>query len=167
MITKKPSKSTQLVELQIPVTGAAAGNQTTFKNQPQLQSVTGDKQIFIRRIQTYSNDMMPVSPWSNLPVAAPADIINAVLVLNVAGTDFFKYISLSRLCNISTNTGAVTTPFTWIPFELDDVFGVDWTQSYVQLLQAAISTPIFCYMFDVDYDYGPNWNYATGTPING
>jgi hypothetical protein len=164
MITKKPTRSSQLVELQIPVTGAAAGNQTTFKNQPQLQSVIGDKKIYIRRIQTYSSDMMPTSPWSGLPVAAPADIVNAVLVLNIAGTDFFKYVALARLCNLATNTGGVITPFTWIPFELDDTYALDWTQSYVQLLGAAVSAPIFCYMFDVDYDYGPNWNYETNTP---
>lgn len=140
----------QLVENIVNVQQANA--QIYFQNQPLLQSITGGQRVYIRAIETYSTNALTKSPLtSGSNVASPTDIKNAVLVLSVLGTESLRMIPLSDL-NRTWADAANYTPFVIQPFCLVDMWGIDWTKSYVITVAAAASVP-FSYLFGVHYEY--------------
>jgi hypothetical protein len=146
----------QLVELIIPATVTGAMQQTYFQQQPQLQSISGDRQVYVQAIETYTSGQLKGSPLtSGNAVAAPGDIENAVLVLNIAGTLDFNQVPLVDLMRIQNDTGAAFVPFSRMLFELKDIYQVDWTKSYIQTIIAPITTPPFSYILGVYYSYSP------------
>jgi len=145
------AKRFQLVELQIPVTVASAGQKVYFQDQPQLRTLKGNSTVYIQKIETYSVESVPASPLSANPVANAAAIRNAVLVLNVEGTEAFQYIPLARLNTIYP--GAATgSPYTNQELYFKDLKDTDWSKSYVQFAVAPAGTP-FSYLFGIYYDY--------------
>jgi hypothetical protein len=85
-------------------------------------------------------------------VASPAAIINGVLTLNVAGTEQLQYIPLGDLVNLQADTGAGFTVFNRFPYRFKSIYQVDWSKSYVQLIEIPAATP-FSYIFKVSYEY--------------
>jgi hypothetical protein len=152
--------ASQLIELIIPAT-AAANSPVYFQNQPQLQSVRGDKKIYIEGIETFNSYGLSGSPLTaGNPVPANADIINMTLTLNVAGTLQYQQIPMSSLVRVWADgiaTGIVNAHVEEI-FGFEDLFEVDWTKSYVQLIGAPVSTPPYSCLFNVYY----RWELATG-----
>jgi hypothetical protein len=146
----------QLVELIIPATVTAAMQTTYFQQQPQLQSISGDRPVYIQAIETYTDGQLKGSPvTSGNAVAAPGDIENAVLVLNIAGTLDFNQVPLVDLMRLQNDTGAAFVPFSRQLFLLNNIYAVDWTKSYVQTILAPITEPPFSYIFGVHYSYSP------------
>jgi hypothetical protein len=152
--------ASQLIELIIPAP-AAANSPVYFQNQPQLQSVRGDKKIYIEGIETFNNYGLSGSPLTaGNPVPANADIINMTLTLNVAGTLQYQQIPMSSLVRVwadGIDTGIVNAHVEEI-FGFEDLFEVDWTKSYVQLINAPVSTPPYSCLFNVYY----RWELVTG-----
>lgn len=150
------TKRFQLVELII--TAAVTGNNSTvyFQNQPQLQSIQGDRKIYIKSIETYSSKAIAKSPLTaGNTTATPADIINAVLTLSVKGEESLRQIPLCDLNRTIADTGANYAPAVWQQFLLKNIFEVDWTKSYVTVLSTPAAAP-FSYLFGVHYDYEPD-----------
>lgn len=146
------AKRSQLVELVIGTNVTGNNQQVYFQNQPQLQSISGDRGIYIKGITTYTDDFLSGSPLSSNTVATATDIKNAVLVLSVNGENAFNMIPLVDMVNVQSTTN---TPWNWQPFLLKNVCLVDWTKSYVQVITAPGGTP-FSYIFKVFYDYEPD-----------
>lgn len=150
------TKRFQLVELIIAATVAGNNQQVYFQNQPQLQSVLGDRTIYIKAIQTYSDQALALSPLtSGSAVATAGDIANGVLTLCVKGEESLRQIPLADLNRIFSDTGAAFAPYNWEPFYLKNLFEVDWTKSYVTLVATPAAAP-FSYLFGVHYDYEPD-----------
>jgi hypothetical protein len=140
----------QLIELALGVNVTSPMQQTQFGQQPQLQSISGDKTVFIKAIEVYTRDMVAVSPLTpSNPVASAADVQNAVISLNVAGT--FEFLNVPLVTWVR-EFGTVS-PSVYDLFKFRNLFEVDWTKSYVQIIQAPITTPPFSYLFGVHYDY--------------
>lgn len=147
--------NSQLVELIVPATATGKNNQIYFQNQPQLQSISSNKKVYVLGIETYSSLHMSGSPLtSGNTVASPADIINATLTINVAGTLKFQNIPLADLVRIwaegLTPDGSATNVHTDEVYEFVDLWQVDWTKSYVTLINAPGDAP-FSYLFNVYY----------------
>jgi hypothetical protein len=146
-------KRSQLLELIIPNTIISANQKVYFQSQPQLQSINMDRKVYIKKIETYSSSHMNGSPLtSGNAVASPAAIINGVLTLNVAGSEDLQYIPLGDMVNLFTDTGAAYTVRNWEGYFFEDLYQVDWSKSYVQLIGIPAATP-FSYIFKVSYDY--------------
>jgi hypothetical protein len=143
------TKNFQLVELVIPA-NAGANRDFNFQSQPQLQSVMGDKTVFVKAVETFNNECLTLSPLTATnPVASAAELQIAVLTLNEAGTENKKQIPLGLLNRVWD-----TAPFTWQPFIFKDVWQIDWTKSYVTLVDAGPAQQ-FSFLFGVHYDYEP------------
>lgn len=138
--------------------GVTAMNPIYFQNQPQLQSVLGDKEVWIEAIETFSNQAILSSPLTaGNAVATPRDIRNGVLVINVAGTDMYRYIPLAVLNRVLPDgtTAANVAPSVFDLFLLADLYKVDWTKSYVQVTTTPSALP-FSYLFGVYYYFFPS-----------
>jgi len=158
------TKRLQIVELLIPATITGNNQQTYFQNQPQLQSVMGDRRVYIKNIEAYTNENLIGSPLSNgVAMATAADLQNAVLVLSIDGENQVNMIPLSSLSNVYSSS-ATTTPVNFQRFILKNQFRVDWSKSYVQTIQAPGAVP-FTYVFRVDYDYEPDYEDMTPEEI--
>ena len=142
---------TQLVE--VPINSTVGALQSVyFQNQPQLQSITGDRQVYILGIESISALTLPFSPLTpGNAVAAIADLQNATLTLNIAGTLNYQQVPLISM-NRTWSNGSTSS---WVAdlFRLKDTYKVDWTKSYIQMVQAPITTPPFSYLFQVYYQY--------------
>lgn len=146
-------RRSQLLELIIPATIISANQKVYFQSQPQLQSINMDRKVYLKKIETYSSSMMNGSPLtSGNAVASPAAIINGVLTLNVLGSEDLQYIPLGDMVNLQADTGAGFTVFSRQPMYFEDLYQVDWSKSYVQLIGIPAATP-FSYIFKVSYDY--------------
>jgi hypothetical protein len=149
------SKYFQIVDLPIPATVISGNVDTNFQQQPQLQSITGDKRIFVKAIEAYTSADLLKSPLSNNPVASGVDLTNAVLTLRCKGTDLIKQIPLARLRPLTS--GTPSNFFQWL---LKDQYEIDWVNSRVTTLvtpgTSGTTTPIFSYVFGVHYDYNPD-----------
>lgn len=149
----------QIVELIIPATIAGNNAQVYFQNQPQLQSISGDRRIYTKMIETYSSDTLVGSPLSNgNAMATAADIINGTLVLSIAGENAVQLIPLSDLCKVIAP--GTFTPNNFIPFILKNQWRIDWTKSYVQMVTPPLGLPK-TYVFGVHYDYEPDYDDIT------
>lgn len=150
------SKYFQLVNLIIPVTVSSQILDTNFQQQPQLQSITGDKSIYIKAIEAYSSADVLIDPLSSNVVAAAADLANGVLTFRMKGTDLIRQIPLSRLRALAS--GAPANYFQWL---FKNNYEIDWTNSRVTTLLvpgvgAGTTAPPFSYLFGVHYDYEPD-----------
>lgn len=149
------TKRFQLVELVIPATVVGNNQQTYFQNQPQLQSISGDRRIYVKKITAYTDESIDSSPLtSGNPIATAADLINAVLVLSVQGENAFNMVPLSDLSDIAGAASA--TPYKYFPFLLKNTWRLDWTKSYIQTITAPVAVP-FSYLLGVSYDYEPDY----------
>lgn len=150
------SKASQLIELIIPA-GYAANQFFYFQNQPQLQSVRGDRMVYIQAISVYNSNHLTASPLTaGNNVASPTDITNGVLTLNVAGTLLYQQIPLVDLVRTAVDNqtaAAVGNARNHDLFLFRDLFEVDWTKSYVQTLTTIADGP-FSYLFNVHYKWG-------------
>ena len=152
------SRYFQLVELAI--NASTGGMQDTyFQQQPQLQSITGDKQIYVKAIESYSNNDLIQSPFTaGNPVATLTDLSNALLTLRVKGTDLIKQIPVARLNPGSGKNGQSTAEFNlWL---LQNQYEIDWTTSRVTTILAlgsggTTAAPL-SYFFGVHYSYEPD-----------
>lgn len=136
----------QLVELQVPAT-AVAGSRIYFQDQPQLRSQSGTA-VYIESIETYAAGALAASPFSPNTTAVAADITNAILVLNVGGYEDLQGIPLAVLNRIIPDAAGYA-PAVWSLFETNDLYKVDWTKSYVQMV-GAISGAV-SFLFGVRY----------------
>jgi hypothetical protein len=144
----------QMVELIIPATITGMNAFTYFQQQPQLQSMTNNQTVYVRAIETFSVDTLTTSPLTTgSPVATNANIQNATLVLNIAGTLKFQNIPLGIL-----NRNILSNPAVFDLFQLKNIFEVDWTKSYVTTVGVPIDAP-FSYLFGVHYSYSPDENF--------
>lgn len=145
----------QLVELIIPATVVGFNQFTYFNQQPQLQSISGSQTVYIKGLEVFSNQALTTSPLTAAsPVAAPADIANGVLVLNIAGTLKFQNLPLAILNRVIQSPG-VACPSVYDLFQLRNIWEVDWTKSYVTTVAPPTSLP-FSYIFGVHYSYEPD-----------
>lgn len=144
------TKKFQFVELVKPAAITSAGARIFFQDQPQLRSQQGQT-IYIKSIETFSVLSVPVSFTTSNPVATQAAILNAGLVLNVAGYEDLQLIPLSILNRVVSDIGAASIPYVWEKFLFKDLHKVDWTKSYLQFAQAPAGT-LFSYVFGVHYD---------------
>lgn len=158
------TKKFQIVELQIPAQVTGNNQQTYFQNQPQLQSVLGDRRVYIKKIEVYTDETLIASPLSNgLTMATAADILNGVLVISIKGENAINMLPLSDLGNINAGA-ATTTPFRTFSFILKNQWAVDWSKSYVQTILAPSTVP-FTYVFGIHYDYEPDYEIMTPEQI--
>lgn len=145
----------ELVELLVSTSITGNNVDIYFTQQPQLQTIVNDKQIYVKGIETFSNGALTTSPLtSGNPVATPADIQNATLTLVVEGTETLKRIPLALL-NRSFATGGAFVPLASNLFMLKNIFEVNWVKSYVTVVLAPASVP-FSYLFGVHYEYAPD-----------
>jgi hypothetical protein len=88
-------------------------------------------------------------------MAAPADLLNGTLTLNVAGTLDYQQIPLTSLnrayVDANAALGAAGTNNAHVNdlFLFEDLYQVDWTKSYVQLIKAPPGAVPYSYIFQV------------------
>jgi hypothetical protein len=124
----------------------------------------GDRRVYIKSIEAYTDDTLVGSPLSNgVGMATAADLQNAVLVLSIDGENQVNMIPLASLSNIYANS-ATLSPVNFQRFILKNQYRVDWSKSYVQTIQAPGAVP-FTYVFRVDYDYEPDYEDMTNQEI--
>lgn len=133
----------QLFELPVPAT-ATAGQRIYIGDQPQLRSQSGQA-VYIQSIETFTTNALTKSPFSALTTALNADLINAILVLNVGGYEDLQGVPLVLLNRVQS----AGVSFCQDLFGISDLYKVDWTKSYIQL-NAAPSGAI-AYLFGVRY----------------
>lgn len=137
----------QLIELVKDISYQSGGQRLYFQDQPQLRATQG-RDVQILAIEAYSDAAIPVSQNGNT-VVTEAGLKNAFLVLNIAGTEDLQFIPLVRLNPMHVDTD--TTPFNEVlQFQLENVFNVDWTKSYVQFGGAPAAGP-YSFLFGVYY----------------
>jgi hypothetical protein len=150
------TKKFQLVELIIPATLTGTNAQVFFQNQPQLQSISGDRRIYIKKIEAYTDDTLVGSPLSNgNTMVTAADIINATLVISISGENSVMLLPLSDLCQVIAP--GTFSPNNYTPFILKNQWRVDWTKSYIQIITAPVNLPK-TYILGVHYDYEPDYD---------
>ena len=155
----------QLVELIMPA-NAAAFQPIYFQNQPQLQSISGDRSVYIVAMETYSSLHLDGSPvTSGSPMAVPDDLRNGTLTLNVAGTLDYQQIPLITLnrtwqdSNAAPEAAGYANTHTKDLFLFEDLYQVDWTKSYVQSILTPPRGVSFSYIFNVYYYWGSPKKY--------
>lgn len=149
-------KKTYFQMVEVIITAAITGQnaQTAIPQQNQLQSVTGDKKVYVKCIESYTSDDLTLSPLTTgSAVATAADLANAVLTLRVKGADLIKQVPLSRMRGIFGANG----PSNYDLWELKDTYEIDWTQSYITTLavpgSGGTTAAPFSYLLGVHYSY--------------
>lgn len=143
----------QLIEVAITKTVSGNLQQFNFGQQPQLQSISGDKVIYIKSMEAYTSDMLamsPITPQNNSLLAA--DIPNTILNLSVAGVFEFLNLPLARMVDIQ----GTTSPSSFWPYQFRNLFQIDWTKSTVQFITPPVTPIPFSVLFGVVYDYSPD-----------
>lgn len=143
----------QLIETIIPAAGLALGQQLFFQDQPQLRT-QADQTVIISGIEAFDINTVAAGP-SGTVTASEADLQNAYLVLNVAGTDNLKYIPFVKMKSIQTNGAGAARSSAQIPFELDGLDRIDWTKSYIQAAGAITANRSI--LLGVYYQYQPKY----------
>ena len=154
------TKKFQLIELIINATVTGNLQQTFFQSQPQLQSITGDKQVYVKAIEVYTKEDILFSPLtSGNPVASAIDLANATITFQIDGKQDLKYLPLTRIHLLNSNSAATPNSEGWL-FLLKNIFKVDWTQTFIQTIVApggsGTTTPPFSYLIGVHYSYMPD-----------
>jgi hypothetical protein len=140
----------QLIEC--PVGTQQANQDYNFTPQQLLQSVTGGQKVYIRQMAAYCTNAIAKSPITpSNTVASPTDIQGAFLTLSVLGTERFKRVPLAQMNNVWSDT-ATYAPFVMNRFLLENVWGIDWTQSFVTTTVAASAAPL-SFLFGIWFEY--------------
>ncbi len=148
------AKYTCLAEIKIPANGQANKN-FNFESQQQLQTVMGDQRVIVEAIEVYSNASLTKSPLTSTnPVAAAADIKNATLTLQFGTFQGVAQLPLASLCRVIPNPNSYT-PAVFDLFLFREMYKIDWTKSYITLVDTAPTATAFSYLFNVFYDYLP------------
>lgn len=147
------AKRFQLVELVIGIATTGAQSKVNFQNQPQLQSISGTRQVFVEAIETYTNEDLSTSPLTNgNAVATPAQLQNAVLTLSVDTNLNFDSIPLASLHRINRSNAGTSAPHVRDLFMVNQIWQIDWTKSFVTMPAAPAGQP-YSYLFGVYYRY--------------
>lgn len=144
------NKRYQLVEVPILATIVGTLQQIYFQQQPQLQTVTGDKIVYVDAIETFTADSLALSPFTGAVVAGAAALANATLSLSIAGD--YGFLNVPLVCLAKTLAPGSFAQFQVQPFEFRNISKVDWTKSYISLAAAPVAPP-FSYMFGVSYHF--------------
>jgi hypothetical protein len=143
----------QLAEVKVAV--APTGNLQTFnfEQQPQLQSISGDKQVYVKAISVFTADTLVISPLSPQNGSLlSADINKVVMILSVAGVLEFLQVPLAEFNKFQ---GTVAPSQYW-PFAPRNLYQIDWTKSQIQFLVPPTTPTPFSVLFGVVYDYLPD-----------
>lgn len=143
----------QLAEVKIAVAPTGNLQSFAFEQQPQLQSISGDKQVYIKSMSVYTADELVISPLSpQNATMLSADIPKAALILSVAGVLEFLQLPLVELHKFQ----GTTAPSQFWPYAFRNLYQIDWTKSQVQFVVPP-STPVpFSVLFGIVYDYFPD-----------
>jgi hypothetical protein len=143
----------QLAEVKIAVAPTGNLQSFAFEQQPQLQSISGDKQVYVKSIAVYTADEMVISPLSpQNATMQSADINKALLILSVAGVLEFLQVPL---CELHKFQGTVAPSQFW-PFAVRNLYQIDWTKSQVQFAVPPATPVPFSVLFGIVYDYFPD-----------
>jgi hypothetical protein len=107
--------------------------------------------VIVDAVECYNEETVAVAP-SGRQVVDAATMSECYLVLNIKGTDEFKYIPLNRL-NPMMFAGSASIPSVAAPLLFDSITNVDWTKSYVQ--SAGTVSAGLSFLFGVFYRYQP------------
>lgn len=147
------AKRFQLVELVVGTAVTGAQSKVNFQNQPQLQSISGTRQVFVEAIETYTNEDLATSPLTNgSAVATPAQLQNAVITLSVDTNLNFDSIPLASLHRINRSNAGTSAPHVRDLFMVNQIWQIDWTKSFVTMPAAPAGQP-YSYLFGVYYRY--------------
>lgn len=148
------AKYTCLAEIKIPANGQS-GKNFNFESQQQLQTIMGDQRVVIEALETYSDVALTKSPLTNTNVvASAADIANAVLTLQFGTFQGISQMPLASLCRIIPNQNDYS-PAVFDLTLFREMYKIDWTKSYITLVDTAPTATAFSYVFNVFYDYLP------------
>lgn len=145
-------KARRFQQIQAKVTAAQNNSNWNFDQQPLLQSVTGGQLVFVEAIEIYADNAVSASAITPTnAVANAADIKNSTLTLSVLGNLRVNNLPLSRINPIWSDTAAYV-PFTLTPVLWCNMWGIDWTQSFVTTVAAAHTAPL-SFVFGIWYMY--------------
>lgn len=123
-------KRFQFVEINVAL-NAVAGSKLFIKDQPQLRTQT-DQLVIIEAIETYDVAALAVSP-AGVPMPTTAQLANVVLNINIQGYDNIQYVPLTKMVAQASSDTAVQRIWSQSGrMEFDELWGVDWTKSYLQ-----------------------------------
>lgn len=156
------AKRFQFVEVQVEQ-AYSAGGKLWIKDQPQLRTQT-DQLVIIEAMETYDITTLAVSPaLRTMPTTA--QLANVVLVLNIMGYENLQYIPMNKLNSISSSDTSVQRLWNVDgKFEFDQLWGVDWTKSYLQF--GASQAAGISFGLGVYYRVVPNDNRGYPQPYN-
>jgi hypothetical protein len=148
-------KSPKFQLIEVPITVAPVGNLQTFnfQQQPQLQSISGDKSVYIKAITGYTSDMLlnsPITPQNG--VLLSVDVVKTLLILSVAGVLEFNQLPYVELIKVQ----GTTAPSQVWPYMFRNLYQVDWTKSQIQFVIPPVTPVPFSVLFGVVYDYMPD-----------
>lgn len=147
-------KYSTIAEIKIPA-NAQAGKTFAFETQQQLQTVSGDQRVIVEAIECYSDSALTKSPLTNTNVVATAaDIANATLTLQFGTFQGISMLPLASLVRIIPDA-ANYTPGVFDLTMFREMYKIDWTKSYITLVDTAPTATVFSYVFNVCYDYLP------------
>lgn len=143
----------QLAEVKIAVAPTGNLQSFAFEQQPQLQSISGDKQVYIKAMSVYTADEMVISPLSpQNGTMQSGDIPKALLILSVAGVLEFLQLPLVELHKFQ----GTTAPSQFWPYAFRNLYQIDWTKSQVQFAVPPVTPVPFSVLFGIIYDYLPD-----------
>lgn len=155
------AKRFQLVELKVPAGVTGTNQQINFLNQPQLQSISGGRTVYVEAIETFNVNDVPLSPFTpGQPIASEADMINGLLTLSVDTGYDFQYIPLATLHRTLSQQTSDISPVVGQLYGVNQVWQIDWTKSYVTMVGAPTITA-FSYLFGVYYRYSTDKEATT------
>lgn len=144
----------QLVELVMGRTGGmpTAFHRTPFEQQPQLQSYVEQQTVYIHKIETYSADMMQLSPYSGVPTASANQIQTCTLTLVTTGLERIRQLPIADLVNLQ----GTSTMNSWQPFLTKELYSVDFGKSFVTNTTDLSGEDPFAFLFGFHYSYQPD-----------
>lgn len=160
-------KTRRFKQLYVPApANCPALSQLSIPQQSLLQDVSGKEPVFIRQLEVYSSAIISgtrLQPTS--AIASPADILNATLTFMVGTTAELADMPLAKfnpfIPNQANYSGGVQDVFLFA-----DMRTIDWTQSYVTIINNAPTTTAFCYVFGVSYLYKSDIDRMTADNID-
>lgn len=156
------TKRFQFVEINVAL-NQAAGSKLFIKDQPQLRTQT-DQLVIIESVETYDNVTLAFSP-AGVAMPTTAQLSNVVLNLNINGYDNIQYVPLNVLnAQASSATGVQRIWNQRGKMEFDNLWGIDWTKSYLQF--GALQTAGISFGLGVYYRVIPNDNRGYPQPYN-
>lgn len=135
-----------------------ANSSIFFPQQSLLQDVTGKEPVYIRSIDVFSTaNLSGVPQQPGVAIAAPADIANTTLTLSMAANLEIRWLPLTRINQFIPNAAAYSGAVQF-PFLLADMRTIDWTQSYLQTINASPTVAAHAFVFGISYLYQSDLN---------